>query len=166
MEPIIHRDRRLNIAPAVKKQASRTNIVSNISYPFQYYFIFIWTVLFLCSSMHVFFLFPIIFFSQQQPVGRQDIAFSTPVDALSPPPPYDGTSVYFPQTAQATQFYPQPTPLPEPFFAQTTAFCPGPLPSTSLPSFYSSTTGPSPSGPVCYMPQQFQQFPQVSLWLK
>ncbi|ODM87757.1 Protein boule [Orchesella cincta] len=112
--PIIHRDRRLNIAPAVKKQ----------------------------------------------PVGRQDIPFSTQVDALSPPPPYDGTSVYFPQTAQATQFYAQPTPLPEPFFAQTAAFCPGPLPSTSLPSFYSSTTGPT-SGPVCYLPQQFQQFPQI-----
>ncbi|CAL8106857.1 unnamed protein product [Orchesella dallaii] len=114
VEPIIHRDRRLNIAPAVKKQ----------------------------------------------PVGRQDIPFSTQVDALSPPPPYDGTSVYFPQTAQATQFYAQPTPIPEPFFAQTAAFCPGPLPSTSLPSFYSSTTGPT-SGPVCYLPQQFQQFPQI-----
>lgn len=164
MEPIIHRDRRLNIAPAVKKQASRTNNLM-VYNPLNIILFFIWTDLFVVQSCMLFSYsqHSLLIFSKQQPVGRQDIAFSTPVDALSPPPPYDGTSVYFPQTAQATQFYPQPTPIPEPFFAQTTAFCPGPLPSTSLPSFYSSTTGPSPSGPVCYMPQQFQQFPQVSL---
>ncbi|ODM87759.1 Protein boule [Orchesella cincta] len=84
VEPIIHRDRRLNIAPASKE-----------------------------------------------------------VDALSPPPPYDGTSVYFPQTAQATQFYAQPTPLPEPFFAQTAAFCPGPtinFTSFVLLFYYSPTS--------------------------